>query len=114
VSDDFNRLLAAQQIGEAFQCPADWAKVFRVQELWTFSGGEDMLGLSAADQIVWDKIMNDENSRIAFDCVDLIGASGGAPTNFVCFDSMPPYLSCTAIRSANTRRSEFIKMARYT
>jgi hypothetical protein len=52
----------------------------------TFSGGEDLLGLPPAEKALWEKLMNDTVSRIAFRCNGPIGASGGEPTDFICFE----------------------------
>jgi hypothetical protein len=51
-----------------------------------FSGSEDLPGLPPAEQALWDKLMTDSNSRIAFRCGGSIGACDGVPTEFVCFE----------------------------
>ena len=51
-----------------------------------FSGGEDAEGSSADDMPLWDKLLNDDNSRIAFRCTGPIGASDGAATEYICFE----------------------------
>jgi hypothetical protein len=53
---------------------------------WNFSGGDDLLGLTPAEKILWNRLSKDDNSRIAFRCIGSIGASGGARTDIVCFD----------------------------
>jgi hypothetical protein len=53
---------------------------------WSFSGGEDFLGLPPAEKTLWDKLMNDDNSRIAFRCSGPIGASDGVATDIICFE----------------------------
>ena len=53
---------------------------------WRFSGGEDLHGLSPDEQTLWDKLITDSNPRIAFRCSGPIGASGGVPTDIICFE----------------------------
>jgi hypothetical protein len=53
---------------------------------WRFSGGGDLLGLPPAEKTLWDKLMNDNNPRIAFRCSGPIGASDGGPTDIICFE----------------------------
>jgi hypothetical protein len=53
---------------------------------WQFSGGEDLLGLAPEEQVLWNRLIENDNSRIAFRCTGLIGASSGAPTKIICFE----------------------------
>lgn len=53
---------------------------------WHFSGDEHLLGLTPAEETLWNRLIKDDNSRIAFRCRGFIGASGGAPTDIICFE----------------------------
>jgi hypothetical protein len=55
----------------------------------------DAEGLSADDKPLWDKLLNDDNSRIAFRCTGPIGASDGAATEYICFELDATTPSCT-------------------
>jgi len=45
-----------------------------------------LLGLPPAEQALCDKMMKDDTSRIAWRTGRPIGASGGVPTPFICFE----------------------------
>jgi hypothetical protein len=53
---------------------------------WYFATYETDFGVATEAEKLWEKIMNDANSRICFRCSGFIGASRGAQTEFICFE----------------------------
>jgi hypothetical protein len=70
-----------------FDIPEDEMLTAFLQAIfWSFSGGEDLLGLPPEEQTLWNRLLKDDDSRIAFRCSGSIGACDGVPTEFICFE----------------------------
>jgi hypothetical protein len=70
-----------------FAIPEDQMLVAFLHAIFfNFSGGEDLQVLTPAEQTLWDRLMSDDNPRIAFRCTGPIGASGGTRTDIICFE----------------------------
>jgi hypothetical protein len=53
---------------------------------WSFPAYETEFGVAPEAEKLWKKVINDATSRICFRCSGPIGASRGAPTEFICFE----------------------------
>jgi hypothetical protein len=71
---------------------------------WSFSADE--IDFGGTSKKLWEKLMNDANSRICFRCCGPIGASRGAPTEFICFelDATTPIVHGYPISEDEARR----------
>lgn len=53
---------------------------------WSFAAHEGDFGVAPEVRKLWEKVLNDANSRLCFRCSGPIGASRGSPTDFICFE----------------------------
>jgi len=74
---------------------------------WSFSAaGAEEFGVASNAEKLWGKVMSEANSRVCFRCSAPIGASRGAPTNFICFelDATTPIVHGYPISEEEARR----------
>ncbi len=78
--------------------PDDALRAFLNAVFWSFSDDD----LTSGERKLLDRLLREDNARICFRCIGLIGSAKGGATDFVCFelDAMTPIVHAYPVSEA--------------